>query len=112
MWCPSTGGGKREYRGNLANLITRDIKLTYCDHFKKSVDTEIYDEPSLDEHVTSDEHHKEEQSAEKEPAASNFAQQVINNNPTFFNFNVTGNSNSFINKVDTVIIKNGGRKDE
>jgi hypothetical protein len=111
LWCPSTGGGKREYKGNLANLITSDIKLTYCDPFGESVDAGIVDDSLLDEPVTSDEPRRE-QSTEKEPAASNFTQQVTNNNPTFFNFNVTGNNNRFINKVDTVIIKNGGRKDE
>jgi hypothetical protein len=111
LWCPSTGGGKREYKGNLANLITRDIKLTFCNHFGESVDAGIVDDSMLDEPVTSDEPRRE-QSTEKEPAASSFAQQVTNNNPTFFNFNVTGNNNNFINKVDTVVIKNGGRKDE
>ncbi len=112
LWCPSTGGGKREYKGNLANLITRNITLTYCESFGESVDAEIVDEPLVDEPLTGDEPRSEEQSAEKEPAASNLTQQVINNNPTFFNFNISGNNNSFYNQVDTVNIKNGGQKDE
>ncbi len=112
LWCPSTGGGKREYKGNLANLITRNITLTYREPFEESADSEIVDEPLVDEPMTSDEPHSEEQSTEKEPAASNLTQQVINNNPTFFNFNISGNNNSFYNRVDTVNIKNGGQKDE
>lgn len=112
LWCPSTGGGKREYRGNLADAITRDIKLTYCGPIEKSSDAEVNEEPLLDERITSGEPHREEQSAEREPVTPHSAQQVINNNPTFFNFNVSGNNNNFINKVDTVIIKSGGRKDE
>ena len=112
LWCPSTGGGKREYKGNLANLITRNITLTYCESFGESVDAIIVDEPLADEPMTSEEPRSEEQSTEKEPAASNLTQQVINNNPTFFNFNISGNNNSFYNRVDTVNIKNGGQKDE
>lgn len=46
------------------------------------------------------------------PDASILTQQVINNNPTFFNFNISGNNNSFYNHVDTVNINNGGQKDE
>lgn len=112
LWCPSTGGGKREYKGNLANLLTRNITLTYSEPFEESADAEIVNEPLVDEPMTSDESRSEEQSTEKEPAASNLTQQVINNNPTFFNFNISGNNNSFYNKVDTVNIKNGGQKDE
>lgn len=112
LWCPSTGGGKREYKGNLADLITRNITLTHCEALGESVDAEIDNEPLVDEPMTNDEIPNEEQSTEKEPAASNLTQQVINNNPTFFNFNVSGNNNNFYNHVDTVNIKNGGQKDE
>lgn len=112
LWCPSTGGGKREYKGNLADLITRNITLTHCEAFGESVDAEIVNDPLVDEPMTNDEIPNEEQSTEKEPAASNLTQQVINNNPTFFNFNVSGNNNNFYNHVDTVNIKNGGQKDE
>jgi hypothetical protein len=112
LWCPSTGGGKREYKGNLADLITRNITLTHCEALGESVDAEIVNELLVDEPMTNDEIPNEEQSTEKEPAASNLTQQVINNNPTFFNFNVSGNNNNFYNHVDTVSIKNGGQKDE
>ena len=112
LWCPSTGGGKREYKGNLANLIARNITLNYCEGFGESVDAEIVDEPLVDEPMTNDESPNEEQSAEKEPDASILTQQVINNNPTFFNFKISGNNNSFYNHVDTVNINNGGQKDE
>lgn len=112
LWCPSTGGGKREYKGNLANLISRNITLNYCEGFGESVDAEIVDEPLVDEPMTNDESPNEEQSAEKEPDASILTQPVINNNPTFFNFNISGNNNSFYNHVDTVNINNGGQKDE
>ncbi|NLB80042.1 MAG: hypothetical protein GX800_00160 [Clostridiaceae bacterium] len=104
LWCPSTGGGKREYKGNLADLITRNITLTHCEALGESVDAEIVNELLVDEPMTNDEIPNEEQSTEKEPAASNLTQQVINNNPTFFNFNVSGNNNNFYNNVDTVNI--------
>ena len=104
LWCPSTGGGKREYKGNLADLITRNITLTHCEALGESVDAEIVNELLVDEPMTNDEIPNEEQSTEKEPTASNLTQQVINNNPTFFNFNISGNNNNFYNNVDTVNI--------
>lgn len=112
FWSPSTGGGKREYKGDLEKLITRDITLTYREPCEESADAEIVDDPFVDEPLKSDEPRSEEQSTEKEPDASTLTQQVINNNPTFFNFNISGNNNSFYNHVDTVNIKNGGQKDE
>ena len=95
-----------------ANLITRNITLNYCEGFGESVDAEIVNEPLVDEPMTNDEIPNEEQSAKKEPDASILTQQVINNNPSFFNFNISGNNNSFYNHVDTVNINNGGQKDE
>lgn len=75
LWCPSTGGGKREYKGNLANLITRNITLTNCEGFGESVDAEIFDELLVDEPMANDEIPNEEQSTEKEPDASILTQQ-------------------------------------
>lgn len=98
-------------KATLQNSITGKITLTYRKPFEESADAKIADEPLVDEPPTSDEPRSEERLTEKEPAASNLTQQVINNNPTFFNFNISDNNNSFYNHVDTVNIKNGGQKD-
>ena len=39
-------------------------------------------------------------------------QQMVNNNPTFFNINISGGNNSFYQHVDKLTINNGGKQDE
>ena len=104
LWCPATGGSERAYTYTLGETITRTICITYSTQSHPTVDTEIIDEDIVEDAGP-------EAQAKAAPNTSP-AQSVVNNNPTFFTFNVTGNNNSFINKVDTVIIENGGRKDE
>ena len=53
----------REYKGNLANFITRKITLNYFEGFGESVDAEIIDEPLVDEPMTNDEIPNKEQTA-------------------------------------------------
>lgn len=108
-WCPSSGGGKREYKGNLQELIATPIILTYhTPNDEPEKEEPIEDEDTVDAEMMDDDTAGET----SEKASAGTTQQIVNNNPAFFTFNVTGNGNSFINKVDTVIIKNGGKKDE
>ncbi|MEL7608828.1 MAG: hypothetical protein AAGU74_04935 [Bacillota bacterium] len=102
-WCPASGGD-RTYASTLGEAITRPISISYCAPQVQTAEAEIVDASISDD---------DGPEVQKEAGTnSGTTQQVVNNNPTFFNFNVTGNNNNFIDKVDTVIIKNGGRKDE
>lgn len=105
-WCPSQGGRQRTYNASLGESITRPIHLTYCASGAPNGETKVVDDSKSEGSAGSTEQ------ATPRDVAPGAAQQIVNNNSTFFNFNVTGNNNSFYNKVDTVIIKNGGRKDE
>ena len=40
------------------------------------------------------------------------SQQMVNNNPTFFNTNLSGGNNSFYHHVEKLMINNGGKQDE
>lgn len=95
MLCPSAGGGKRNYKGTLGDAWPSDITLTYIDvNETVSIDTEVVDDDTSEEKT------------EKQEDAVKPAPQMM------FNFNVTGNNNSFINHVDK--IENnyyGGKKD-
>lgn len=104
LWCPATGSSERAYAYSLGEAVTRPISISYSTPIPPTVDAEI-----VDEGISEDAGPEAQAKATPDPSST---QQVVNNNPTFFNFNVTGNNNSFINKVDTVIIQNGGRKDE
>ncbi|MHB1155086.1 MAG: hypothetical protein ACYCWE_02820 [Eubacteriales bacterium] len=96
-WCPPQNHGKREYMASLGDDMTQAISLSYYRPSKESshesIKAKIVDDDSTGN--TSDN------------TSYGTTQPVINNNPTFFNFNVTGNNNSFYNKVDTVNIRNG-----
>jgi hypothetical protein len=105
-WCPSQGGGQRTYTAKLGENLPGTIRLSYY----------ALEAPIFEAEIVDDARDKEAAEREEQAAFSNappgVTQQVINNNPAFFNLNVTGNYNNFYNKVDTVIIKTGGRKDE
>lgn len=100
-WCPPNKGAERVYVATLGENITREIGILYYEPEPLAAEAETFDEDISD----CDDEPEAKSGETTEPGS---AQQVINNNPTFFNFNVTGNNNSFYNKVDTVIIKNGG----
>ena len=39
-------------------------------------------------------------------------QQMVNNHPTFYSFNISGSNNNVFNHVDKLVINNGGKQDE
>ena len=102
-WCPASGSD-RTYTSTLGEAITRPIRISYCAPEEQTAEAE-----GVDGSISDDDGPEVQKEA---GADSGTTQEVINNNSTFFNLNVTGKNNSFINKVDTIIIKNGGRKDE
>lgn len=100
MWCPSTGGGQRKYTAHLGEGILEDL-TTYTVDMKETITAEIVDESVEDD--TSD------ASGQNETPVT---QQMINNNPTFFNINISGGNNNFFHHVDKLTINNGGKQDE
>jgi hypothetical protein len=93
--CPPAGGGKRYYKGTLGETWPADITLTYTGP-KETV--------SVEAEVVADSD-TEDKTEEHEEAVKPAPQMM-------FNFNVTGNNNSFVNHVDK--IENhyyGGKKD-
>ena len=89
FWCPSAGGAKRTYTGDIGTKWSVDIKLKYVeikhdDPLKNDVDELAED--VVAEEIYEDKHQEEEKSK----------QQMV------FNFNVTGNNNSFIQHVDSI----------
>lgn len=103
--CPEKSGKPRDYVGDLGCNIPQDI--SFQDLTIGSFDDSGDDEPEpieaeIIDAVEVEEECKKEQS-EKE--SSKPAPQMT------FNFNVTGNNNSFYNHVDTVNNYYGGKKD-
>ena len=95
-WCPPKGGAPRVYESNMGENIDRQIELLYA------VVTECIDDEVTDDETVVIEPESEEKDSEeplKKPAPQ------MN-----FNFNVTGNNNSFYNHVDTVNNFYGGKK--
>ena len=93
--CPPAGRGKRDYKGTLGETWPTDITLTYIDPNETiSVEAEVVEDSDA-----------EDKSQQQEKTVKPAPQMM-------FNFNVTGNNNSFINHVDK--IENnyyGGKKD-
>lgn len=93
--CPSTGGGKRDYKGTLGENWPVDIILAY----REQDETVLVDAEVVEDDATEEETEMHEGIVKPAPLM-------------MFNFNVTGNNNSFINHVDK--IENnyyGGKKD-
>lgn len=111
LWCPSSGGGKREYKGNLKALFNRQITVSYYEPAEKAVESEIVDDYD-GETITIDPEVSPEEGIKKEPAASSTTQQVLNTNPTFNTFNFNAPIHTFNNQVGTVVNNYGGKKDE
>lgn len=86
-WCPSTGGGKRVYAGDIGVNWPVDIKLSYIED--DDVDDNKADK-SPDDIIVEEVYEEPRQEEEKSK------QQMV------FNFNVTGNNNSFIQHVDSI----------
>ena len=78
-----------------------DDLTTYTVDTKETIAAEIVDEPIGDE--------------SSDTAGQNgtpVTQQMVNNNPTFFNINISGGNNNFFQHVDKLTINNGGKQDE
>ena len=99
-WCPSNDRAPRKYTAHMGEGILDDL-TTYMVDTKETIAAEIVDEPIGDE--TSD-----AASQDGTPVT----QQMVNNNPTFFNINISGGNNNFYHHVDKLTINNGGKQDE
>jgi hypothetical protein len=105
-WCQVKSGSESAL-SSFGETITKLICISY---FKPESQTAEHDIADEDNYGCDDEPEASAKSADT--ATPEITQPVENNCATFFNFNVTGNNNSFFNQVDTVIINNGGHKDE
>ena len=89
FWCPSAGGAKRTYKGDIGADWPVDIKLKYI----QLEDDDVADnkaDKSPDDIIVEEVYEEPRQEEEKSK------QQMV------FNFNVTGNNNSFIQHVDSI----------
>lgn len=78
-----------------------DDLTTYTVNTKETIAAEIVDELNGDE--TSNAAGRD---------GTPVSQQTVNNNPTFFNINISGGNNNFFRHVDKLTINNGGKQDE
>ena len=99
-WCPSTGGGQRKYTARMGEGILNGL-TTYLVDTKETITAEVVDEAIEDDASNA--------AGQDTPPVS---QQMVNNNPTFFNINISGGNNSFYQHVDKLTINNGGKQDE
>ena len=112
LWCPSSGGGKREYNGNLKDICPIQFKLSYFRPVIESCEGGILENATGDENTTVDPDVEPEQDTKKEPAVPNVTQQVLNTNPTFNTFNFNAPIHSFNNHVDKIVNNYRGKDDE
>lgn len=99
-WCPSNDRAPRKYTAHMGDGIL-DGLTTYLVDTRETVTAEIVDEP-VDDDTT-------DAAVQEIPSMT---QQMINNNPTFFNISVSGGNNNFYHHVDKLTINNGGKQDE
>lgn len=99
-WCPSTGGGQRKYTAHMGEGILNGL-TTYLVDTKETITAEVVDEPIEDD--------ASEAAGQDTPPVS---QHMVNNNPTFYNINISGGNNSFYQHVDKLTINNGGKQNE
>ena len=99
-WCPSNDRGPRKYTADMGEGILDGVKVYLVDT-QETIDAEIVDEP-VDEKET-------RETGQDVPPVS---QQMVNNNPTFFNISISGGNNNFYQHVDKLTINNGGKQDE
>lgn len=88
-WCPSTGGGKRAYTGGVGVNWPVDIKLSYIE--LEDDDVADYKSDKSPDDIIGEEVYEEPRQVEEKSK-----QHMV------FNFNVTGNNNSFIQHVDCI----------
>lgn len=103
--CPEKSGKPRDYVGDLGCNIVSDIRFRdlKIESFVDSKDNEP--EPIEAEIVDAVEVEEDDKKEQAETESSKPSPQMM------FNFNVTGNNNSFYNHVDTVNNYYGGKKD-
>lgn len=99
-WCPSNDRAPRKYTAHMGEGILDDL-TTYTVDTKETIAAEIVDEPIED--GSSDAAGQD---------GTPVSQQMVNNNPTFFNINISGGNNNFFHHVDKLTINNGGKQDE
>jgi hypothetical protein len=96
-WCPTAGGGQRKYTAQMGKGILEGLTV-YMDYGQEAKTTETADKPTGDTSAVS-----------TSECTSPVTQQMYNNNPTFFTFNITGGNNNFYQHVDKVTNNYGGK---
>lgn len=96
-WCPSKGGAQRVYEGDMGEEINHSIILSYAS-VVDSIDAEVVDDETVVIEPVESKQKDGDESSKKTTSQMTF------------NFNVTGNNNSFYNHVDTVNNFYGGKK--
>lgn len=101
FWCPSTGGGPREYQGHIGENWP-EIKLDY--YQPAGVPRHENDAADKSEAEIVDAEPVSEQTDESQPDAEKPVTQqvVVNNNPTFFSQN--GDNNMQVERIDNLTI--------
>lgn len=104
--CPSTGGGQRDYNGALDSFFSRSISVECSNPAPCTANSTERDDEYAAETMEAEIVEPQDNPDEKEKAADSGSQQTVNNiNPTFFNFNINGGSNSFYENNGTMIVK-------
>ena len=96
VWCPSNGRGPRKYTAHMGEGLL-DGLTTYTVDTKETITAEAVEDDTSDA------------ASQDTPPVT---QQMVNNNPTFFNINISGGNNNFYQHVDKLTINNGGKQDE
>ena len=99
-WCPSTGGGQRKYTAHMGEGILDGLS-TFMIEQTDLIHTDIASDPTDDTAADT--------TGDNETTVN---QQMVNNNPTFFNIKILGGNNSFYHHVENLTINNGGKQDE
>jgi len=102
IWCPSTGGGQRKYTAHMGEGMLDGLQV-YQVEVRKAMDDETTEECIEDEYFCG---------ADIKDTQFVSSQQIVNNNPVFYNFNISGSNNNVFNYVEKLIIGNGGKQDE
>ena len=113
-WCPKAGGGPREYGAHLGENLDHEIMLSYSVPKEVCADAVIEenDNDSCDDTAKECTHDETFVDGPETIASQVVEQQVINQNPTFFNFNITGDNHQFFQNAEIVNIYHGEKKDE
>ena len=96
VWCPPNGRGPRKYTAHMGEGLL-DGLTTYTVDTKETITAEAVEDDTSDA------------ASQDTPPVT---QQMLNNNPTFFNINISGGNNNFYQHVDKLTINNGGKQDE